>query len=182
VRANPNSEDDLHRLAKTCARVAGMLAELAAQNFDGASFDESLALHQRTAELYSRLSEQNPQNTQFRRNLADGLIMTSYARVLAGQELDRASEEISRALKIEEALAAADPSNVEAEQDLSFAYSIAGRVFQARRDFENAARNYRKCLYILEPLVRQHPDNVETAFDLERARRGLAETEGAAAR
>jgi hypothetical protein len=40
-----------------------------------------------------------------------------------------------------------------------------------------AAQHFRAALGILEPLVRRQPDNVETAFDLERARRGLSEVE-----
>ncbi len=87
--------------------------------------------------------------------------------------------EITRALQIEEPLAAADPANAEAQQDLSFAYYMAGRVAQARGEFEFAAAQYRRCLAILEPLIRRHPGNVETAIDLERAQKRLAETEAA---
>ncbi len=70
----------------------------------------------------------------------------------------------------------ADSSNVEAQQDLSFAYSVAERICWGRGDLAKAAQHYRRSLAILEPHVRQPPGNIETAFDLARARKGLAET------
>lgn len=174
VAANPASAEDVHRFARATSRTAAIVAELGAQSRDAAMFDESLKLHRRTVELYSGLAEQYPQNVQYRRNIADGLVMMAYARLLAGRDLEAGLGEIARALEIENALAAADPSNAEAQQDLSFAHLNAARLSQAIGEMEGAAQHYRACLDILEPLVRRHPDNVETAFDLERARAGLA--------
>ena len=45
---------------------------------------------------------------------------------------------------------------------------------------EGTADHYRAGIRILEPLVQRHPDNLETAFDLEQARRGLANIVAAA--
>ena len=179
VAAHPEAEEDLHRLARCCSRTAGILAELGGRSGAAGMIDEALQLHQRTVDLYTQLSARRPQNMQFRRNLADGLVMMSHARMLAGRDLEAAMQDCRRATEIAGALAAADPANIEAQQDLSFAHSIAGRVSQARGDFGGAAQHYRECLAILTPLVRQYPGNVETAFDLARAQRGLAETEEA---
>jgi len=80
-----------------------------------------------------------------------------------------------------EALSAADPANAEARRDLSSVHYVTGRVLQASGDFQAAAESYGRCLRILEPLVAAHPDNVETAFDLARVRRGLQEVTASSA-
>jgi tetratricopeptide (TPR) repeat protein len=175
VAAHPDSTGDLRLLAKSCARVAGVVAELAAHTGEAAYFDEALALHQRNIELCRTLAERNPQNTQFRRNVADALIAAAHAQVLCGRDLESARAECAEGVATQEALAAADPSNVEAQQDLSFAYYVSGRVEQARGDLRSAAGRYRECLRVLEPLIRTRPDNVETAADLARVRQRLAE-------
>ena len=173
------SEADYIRLAKSSSRAAGSLAELAAHDHNDQSYAESIQLHGHAVELYEKLVREHPQNAQDRRNLADDLIMTANARALSRKDLEIAMQECTRALQIQEALAAADSSNAEAQQDLSFGHAVAGRVGQALGDFSNAANHYRRTIEILGPLVRRQPDNVETRYDLERARRGLEETEEA---
>ncbi len=91
VTAHPTSEIDLRALAKSCARIAGILAELGAQPGGASQFDESFALHQRTASLFATLIKLKPENIQFQRDLADALVMTAYARVLSGRELELGS-------------------------------------------------------------------------------------------
>ncbi len=181
VASQPAAAPDLHRLARSTARTAGILAELGARTGEAAQFDESLGLHRRTVEIYTRLAAEQPQDGQFRRNLADAFVMRAHARTLAGRELPEAQEECARAIALEEALAAADPANAEAQQDLSFAYTIAGQVSQARGERAPAAQFYQQALEILEPLVSRFPGNVETAFDLARARHGLTEVSPAEA-
>ncbi|MGI8820021.1 MAG: hypothetical protein ACR2ID_03990 [Chthoniobacterales bacterium] len=66
--------------------------------------------------------------------------------------------------------------NAEAQQDLSSAFYVTGRVQQASGDPAAASVNFRKAIGILELLLAAHPENVEVAADLENARRGLAET------
>ena len=177
--AHPDSTDDLYLLAKSCARVAGNVAEVGARTVNEPYMEEALALHARNVQLCRTLVERNPQNGQFRRNVADALIAAAYAKVLCARDLERARGECWEAVGTQESLAAADPSNAEAQQDLSFAYYISGRVAQATEDLDTAAAHYRKCLHIVEPLIRAQPDNVETAADRARARQRLAETENA---
>lgn len=174
--AAPASVPELRRLARCCARVAGVLAELGAQTGDGATFDECFALHKRTLELHEAALKLEPDNSTIRRNIADELVMTAYAHALARRDLNEAMAKSARALEIEKALAAADPSNAEAQQDLSFAHYVHGRLFQATGNRAAAQEHYGAALEILELLVRAHPENVETSFDLERVRRGLEET------
>ena len=173
--ASPNSVPELRRLARTFARVAAVLAELGKQMDNPQIFEECFALHNRTLELHEAALRLEPENATIRRNIADQLVMTAYAHALARRDLDEAIGKCARALEIETPLAAADPSNAEAQQDLSFAHYVNGRLFQEKGELATAAQHYTVALQILEPLVRAHPNNVETSFDLERVRRGLSE-------
>jgi hypothetical protein len=58
---------------------------------------------------------------------------------------------------------------------LAHDYYVIGRAWQLQNDPTGAATNYRAAIAILDPMTTAHPDNVETAYDLERARRGLTE-------
>ncbi len=80
-----------------------------------------------------------------------------------------------------ESLAAADPANAEARQDLSTVRFVTGRVLQAAGERQAAAESYRECLRILEPLIAAHPENVQTAFDLAGVRQDLREVQENAA-
>ena len=101
VAALPESAIDLHHLARTCARIAAIQAELGEKSGDPADFDECFAFHERNAALYTTLVERNPENVQFRRNLADAFVATAYARVLSGRHLELGLDETTRALQIE---------------------------------------------------------------------------------
>ncbi|MFN2508001.1 MAG: protein kinase [Chthoniobacterales bacterium] len=175
--ANPGSTDDVRRLAKACSRAA-IGVELGVTTGETAYFDEALPLHARAVALLGGLVEQNPADAQLRRSLADALITKAAACTLAERELGTAYAEATRGLAIQRELAAADPSNAEAQQDLAYAHYTTARICQLRGDFGKAAEHYNSSLVILEPLVSRQSDNVETAFDLERTRRGLAEVKG----
>ncbi len=177
VAANPRSIADLRRLAKCCSRAASMLGEIGASTGDGKDFDDAIALHTRTVQLFRDILEREPTTTQHRRALADGLVMKASAHALALRDLPLALAEIGEGLRIENELAAADSSNAEAQQDLGFAHYWTGRLSQLTGDSAGAAAHYRKSLAILQPLVAANPQNVETAFDLARVQRGLAEIE-----
>ena len=173
--AAPDSLTELWRVAKSRFRVAAVLAELGAKTDDAVSFDECFALHDSILHLRETALAREPGNVTIRRNIADELVMTAYAHALARRDLDAGLAKCARALEIEKPLAAADFSNLEAQQDLGFAHYVNGRLFQTKGDNAMAAQSYTVALEILEPLVRMHPDNVETAFDRERIQRGLAE-------
>ncbi|HMJ06613.1 MAG TPA: protein kinase [Chthoniobacterales bacterium] len=175
VTPRATSESDLMRLAKSRARVATILGELAPLEPGGGKYAAAIALHERNRALYRQLMDEHPHNPQYNRNLADGFVMMANARLRSRRDLEIAASECQAALKLETELAAADPQNAEAQQDLAFACSIAGRVAQARGESAAAVAHYHRSRQILEPLVRQNPANVETAFDLAQTRRGLAE-------
>ncbi len=164
------------RLTQVCARIAAMLSEIAGATHDRGIFDEAFAFHERTLALNEAALQTDPGNAGFQRSLADELVMTAYARTLAVENLPAALAECRRALTLEQPLAALDATNAEARQDIAHARYVTGRVLQLQGDIAEAVKSYRECLDILDNLNAAHPDNVETTYDLSRARRGLAET------
>ena len=181
VEANPNSVADLIRLAKTYARMAGMLPALDNPGREPVHFRESIRLHERNLELLAKALQLEPGNSQVRRNIAGGLIAKAYARCVARQDLETAAADCARAIEMFQPLSAADPRNAEAQQDLSYAHYVKGWAHHLHGDHAEAAQHYRASVGILEPLVQRHPGNLETAYDLDQARRGLAEIEATAA-
>jgi non-specific serine/threonine protein kinase/serine/threonine-protein kinase len=176
--SNPNSIDDLRRLAKACARTA-LMVHVGTNAGDQDIVDKGFALHARDIEIRRELLARDPANAQDRRSLADALIMKSTAHALTQRELPVALAECREALTLLNHLAAADVSNAEAQQDLSFGHASTGRICHLLGDLTTSADHYRRSLGILEPLVAANPHNVETAFDQQRARQALNEIEEA---
>jgi tRNA A-37 threonylcarbamoyl transferase component Bud32/tetratricopeptide (TPR) repeat protein len=173
VAAHPDSSADSLLLAKACARIAIELSELGAAEHDAGAFQEALDLHLRTLALEETALRNDPASVPVRRTLADELIALGYLRALSGENLDQGLNECRRAREIIENQAMSDPANTEARQDLSSLHFVMARLLQAKGDFTAAADSYRLSLKILEPLVAEHPENVETAFDLVRVHDGL---------
>ena len=181
VAAHPNSVPDLIRLAKAYARMAGMLPALDQADREPVHFREAMRLHDLNLELLEKALQLEPGNSQVRRNIAGGLIAKAYARCIAKVELAEAAVDSARAIEIFQPLAKADPLNAEAQQDLSYGHYVKGWAHHLQGDHAPAAQHYRASVAILEPLVQRHPDNLETAYDLDQARRGLAQIESAGA-
>ncbi|CAA9223659.1 MAG: Serine/threonine protein kinase [uncultured Chthoniobacterales bacterium] len=181
IAANPHSVPDLVGLAKACARIAGMLPPLDVAGADPVHFREAMALHDRNLELLRAAMKHEPGNSQVRRNIAGALIAKAYARCVAATDLEQAAADCDRAIQIFDRLAAADSLNAEAQQDLSYGHYVKGWAHQLRGEQPRAAEHYHASLAILEPLIQRHPGNIETSYDLEQARRRLAETDAAGA-
>jgi len=176
LAAHPNSVPELRLVGKTYARMAGMLpgAEEGVR-----AVEEALALHGKNLELTEAALRLEPTNSQLRRALAVALIAKAYTHARAERELEAGAADCARAVQIQESITAADPNNAEAQQDLSYAHYISGRIQQLGGDRVKAAEHYQKALRILEPLVAANPQNAETKFDLDEVRRGLTEVEQA---
>jgi tetratricopeptide (TPR) repeat protein len=69
-------------------------------------------------------------------------------------------------MKIDEALAAADPANVDAQLDLAISHSNIGELLSLKAKLSEAKESYRKALIILEALARSNPSNTEVRFTL----------------
>lgn len=152
-----------------------MLAELGHHTGDPTAFDEAFTFHSRTIALNLRTLTADPLDASVQRNLAGARTDAAYARVLANRELATAEADADLALLAMKALAAADPANAEAQQDLSFAHYIRGLVHRSQRNASAAARQFEEAVAILDPLVAARPGNVEAAADLTRLRRELAQ-------
>ena len=100
---------------------------------------------------------------------------------MSGEGLPEAMDGCRKALELTGNIAGLDPANAEARQDLRSDDFGTARVYQAQGDLAAAAEHYRHALGMLEPLVAEHPGNVETVFDLSRVRQGLKEVDPAAA-
>ena len=179
VAANPGSAADIVRLARACARLAGMLPPQDVPGGEPVHFRAAIALHDRNLQLLEKAIAIEPDNSQLRRNIAGALIAKAYARCTAVTELDEAAADCAKAIAMFEPLSTADPLNAEAQQDLSYAQYVKGWAHHLAGDHAIAAEHYRASIAILEPLVQRHPDNLETAYDLDQARRGLALLQGA---
>lgn len=159
------------------ANVGGGIAtkpsEIGTEEHDAAAFKKSAVFHRRALAASEAVLRADPTNTSLKRRLADESIATCYLLAQSGDDLPDATGRCERALELTESLTGLDPAKVEARQDLSSAHFVAGRICQARGDLPDAARHYRQPPAILEPLVAEHPGNVETLFDLERVRRSL---------
>jgi tetratricopeptide (TPR) repeat protein len=156
VAANPEFAPDLRRLAKSCSRAA-IVGELGKTTGDPALLDEALSLHARSIELTGQLLEKDPGNAQLRRSFAGTLIMKASVYIMAERDLDAALRDCERAIAIQTELAAADPANAEAQQDLSFAHYTTGRIHQLQGDRSTAAHHFRKSLDTLAPLISANP-------------------------
>ncbi len=173
--ANPK---DQFPLARICSRLASVQTDIGAAEQDRAAYTGAAQFHRRTVALDEAMLAREPESSALRRNLADELIAQAYLRAFTGEQLAESLRDCGRAEKIMAPLAAADPANAEARQDLSSVHFVTGRVEQAAGDQAKAAASYRQSLAILEPLVATHPGNVETTFDLARVRLRLREVTG----
>ena len=173
VAAHPSNSNDSLLLAKLCSRMATELGELGAAEYNPANFQEALKIHLRAVTLIESALKGDPASATIKRMLGDELLALSYLRALSGENIDQGLNECGRAKEIIESQVANDPVNVEARQDLSSLHFVTARLLQVKGDFTASAESYRLCLKILEPLVAEHPENVETAFDLVRVHEGL---------
>ncbi len=166
---------DLRRLNRVCSRLATVLTQLGRKSGETPFFHEAQIFHDRSIGMSERSLLAEPENALFQRTLADQLIARASAKVDAQEDWTGALVDCQRALAMFSPLAHADPSNVEAQQDLSSAHYITSAVWKGSGQVAEAVRELRECLRLLEPLVAAQPDNAETTFDLARARRELAE-------
>ena len=76
-----------------------------------------------------------------------------------------------------EALAKADPKNVEAQHDLAFALNERGVALMHLGRLDEAERAFRESVAIRQRLVVTDPDNAEDVREIERTNGHLAEVE-----
>jgi tetratricopeptide (TPR) repeat protein len=107
----------------------------------------------------------DPHDAVAKRNFADQLVMTA---TLQNSIKDGAGAlaSTSRALPILRDLATADADNIEAQHDLSFAYTQMARADMQLQRWEDAASSFDAALSIHTRLIQRDPNNREDRRDI----------------
>jgi tetratricopeptide (TPR) repeat protein len=134
----------------------------------------SLKHHEAALQALGERSRLDPSDAVARRNYADQFVMKATAHI---QMKDGAGALASttRGLEMIQALAAADPKNVEGQHDLAFAYSEQGIAYMYVGRFDEAERAILEAIAIRKRLIAADPNNEEEKRDLKRIERYLDE-------
>ncbi len=175
--------ESLHRTLPSDAEVTRQLAQVYQRigNFrryaPQKDLIQSLEFHRRSLELREWLAVEHPESAQARRDVADELLMRSYA-LREASDLISAQADCERAVTMFETLTGADPTNIELQHDLAFAYAALSAACKDRNNLPSAIQASRRSVLILEKLVAADPTNVENERDLRTGRALLAEVLG----
>jgi tetratricopeptide (TPR) repeat protein len=116
----------------------------------------AFASHRQAEQLFRDLSLENPQSADFRR--AHVLLLARVA--LDHLNLDRPAESVAvnrETLALQQALAAADPENVQAQFDTADVYSNLGEALSAQGEHAAAADAVRRAISIDERAYARNP-------------------------
>ncbi len=121
--------------------------------------------YQEAVEILRSLSESDPSNAEWQRDLS-----VSYDRVgdirAARGDRDGALTSYEDGLSIRKGLAARDPSNAEWQRDLFVSYDKIGDIRAARGDGDGALTSYEDGLSIAKGLAARDPSNAQWQTDL----------------
>jgi len=172
--AYENAMHILERIPVTAANRKDLLTETGRVHqrlggyFTGATeHDPIRALQHHTAaeKVLEERAALDPHDAVAKRNFADQLVMTA---TLQNSVKDGAGAlaSTSRALPILRDLAAADADNIEAQHDLSFAYTQMGRADTQLQRWEDASNSFDAALAIHTRLIERDPNNREDRRDI----------------
>ncbi len=130
----PGATAGRHLLVSTAVRYLDRLAEEAR---------DDLSLQQELATGYLKLA--NVQGNPFSPNLGD---------------TGGALENCRKAVRMREALAAANPKRAEDQYELAVSYTTLGNMLVFTGDLQSGLAYARKAQVIMEPLAKAHPDNL----------------------
>ena len=142
--------------------IGNALQALGAKTGDVAYFRQALDQMVQGRAIRQRLAAAHPEH-EYRRDLADSAANVGWMRWKANGDFDGAMVEFGRALTSFEAIAAADPLNLEAQRDVADAYLNIGRTCAAAGRRTDARAALGKALAIYEETVRTDPGNRENA-------------------
>ena len=125
----------------------------------------ALAHYQEAARHARRLTEDDPGNTQWQRDLSVSFNKLGDVAVAQG-DLAAAAGHYRSGLDIRQKLAAADPGNTGWQRDLSVSFNKLGDVAVAQGDLAAAAGHYRSGLEIAQKLAAADPGNTQWQRDL----------------
>ncbi len=166
--ATPTDDEVTRQLAQVYQRIGNLIRYAPNQDLP-----QSLEYHRRSLALRETLAATHPESAQARRDVADELLMRSYALRQAADFVS-AQADCERAVTMFESLSGADPTNMELRHDLAFAHSALAGAQEDRNNIAAATQARRRSVAILEKLVSADPSNFENVKDLKGGRLGLA--------
>jgi tetratricopeptide (TPR) repeat protein len=175
VRASyENAEHILERMPLTSANRKDLLTEtgrvhqrLGAYFTGTLEHDPARALqhHEAAERVLEERAALDPHDAVAKRNLADQLVMTATLQNANGDGA-AALAGTTRALPILRDLAAADAQNVEAQHDLSFAYTQMARADMQLQRWQDAAAALNAAMAINTAIIQRDPNNREERRDI----------------
>ncbi|MEN3164460.1 tetratricopeptide repeat protein [Tistrella mobilis] len=139
------------------------LAELGQSLAEFGAPDEARQLYEESLEIFQRLAEREPENTQAQRDLSLGL--EKIADIRQRQDPAAALALYEQSLEIRRRLAEREPENTEAQRDLSISQEKIADIRQ-RQDPAAALALYEQSLEIRRRLAEREPENTQARRDL----------------
>jgi tetratricopeptide (TPR) repeat protein len=134
--------------------VAAKIGDITQAMHDDAG---ALVSYREAEQMLSRLSTENPQSADLRRT--HGILLARVAGSHMNLQRPREAVEFSRqALAILEALAVADPENIQTQIDLSGVYASLGEALSGQGDAAAAIKAARQAVSIRERARARNPD------------------------
>jgi tetratricopeptide (TPR) repeat protein len=126
---------------------------------------DALENYEEAHRLSKRLTEIDPTNTEWQRNLSESYYRFGNVAIAQGK-LEEAASAYGESFAIAKKLAEANPTNTEWQRNLSVSYERLGDVALWQDKLEEAASAYSESLTIRKKLIEADPTNTEWQRDL----------------
>jgi tetratricopeptide (TPR) repeat protein len=147
-------------------QVSIALMELGDAFVEQGKLIEAVRVYQDSSAVGERLAQADPNNVQWKIDLAGSYERLGDALVEREGYLDEAVRIFRKALSISESAAQADPNNVQLQQGLSVSYNKAGHAFMAQGHHTDALTAFDASLAVRERLVKADINNAQYQRDL----------------
>ncbi|MDQ4123355.1 MAG: protein kinase [Acidobacteriota bacterium] len=117
---------------------------------------EAIGFHNRAIEITRQIQALEPENVKARRVLADTLMIVAEP-LIEISETAAAQENLTAARVAFEEIAARDAANLEAKRDLVNVYDRLGRLFIARKNRDEAVKNFQKAIDLIRDVISTNP-------------------------
>jgi tetratricopeptide (TPR) repeat protein len=148
----PHRGELLEQLARAHQRLGGY--------FTREDRSRALAHHDAALNALEQRSAMEPLSGVAKRNVADQIVMKATAQIALG-DIEGAIQGTHRAAKVFSDLAAADPTNSEAQHDLAFAYETEAGAHSRASQWGDAERAWLRALAIRQRLAQLDPADRE---------------------
>jgi tetratricopeptide (TPR) repeat protein len=137
--------------------------------------EDALQSFARARQFQQALADEEPENLDFRRNLANNLSCRANV-YLELHRLDDARNALLEARQIQEELVRADAKHVGFRQQLAYTHDSLGRLAALEKDWRKALMLFEKARAVREEVANKKPEMVFWRRDLGRTDLHLAET------